>query len=248
MSQSTAVRPVARAVPRPATRPGARPTAPRLRVVSAPVHARSRAGLVAASLAVLAVGLMGLLLLNVSLDKGAFVNRTQQARIEQLTERRQALQEELAAREAPQSLAAKAQALGMVEAPNVAFVRASDGRILGVPSPGVAIRPATVTGGGSSAGGQGAAATPSASASAAANGAAATAAGKATASTKVTATGKTAATTTSASAGKPASSATGAKASAPQSTGTTRTATKTTTSGTTGTAAATKTAAKPATR
>jgi hypothetical protein len=210
MSQSTAV------ATRPAVRPAARP-APRLRVVGAPAHARSRAGLVVASLALLAVGLVGLLLLNVSLEKGAFVRRTQLAQLEQLSDQREGLREQIAALEAPQSLASRAAALGMVEAPNAAFL-AKDGRILGVPSPGVANRAATVTPRGSSAEGQGAAtgsvpgATPSgrgASAGAAAP------AGSVTTSTKVTAAKKASATTTATSSGRPASSVAETKAPAP---------------------------------
>ena len=241
MSQSTAVtvtRPVTRPAPRPTARPGTRVPAPRLRVVSAPTHTRSRAGLVVASLAVLAVGLVGLLLLNVSLEKGAFVRRTQQSEIEQLSEQRQALQEALAARQAPQSLAAKAAALGMVEDPSVAFVRARDGGVLGQPSPGVAKRPATVTPRGSAAGGQ-----PGTTG--------ALTAGTTTASTKVTAAAKAAATTTATPSGKPAPSATGAKAPAPASaTGkaaTTRTPTRSGTAATR-TAGATTAATTPATR
>jgi hypothetical protein len=108
------------------------------------VGARSRAGLVVGCLSLLAVGLVGLLMLNMSLENGAFVRRYQQTRLEQLVEQQEALTEELAALEAPQSLAGRAVALGMVAAPNVAFVR-SDGRVLGVPSPGVVPRPSGAT-------------------------------------------------------------------------------------------------------
>jgi cell division protein FtsB len=140
MSQSAAVR-VGRPVARPATRSAARPAgrpAARLKAVSAPAHTRSRAGLVIGCLALLAVGLIGLLLLNVSLENGAFVRRHQQAQIEQLMEQRQQLKEQIADLEAPQTLAAKAASLGMVDAPSAAFLRASDGHVLGVPSPAVA--------------------------------------------------------------------------------------------------------------
>jgi hypothetical protein len=211
MSQSTvAARPAVRPAPRPAARQAPRGTAPRLRVVSAPLHARSRAGLVVASLVLLTVGLVGLLLLNVSLEKGAFVRRTQLAQIEQLSEQRESLLEQIAAREAPQSLASRAASLGMVEAPNVAFIR-SDGRILGVPSPGVAAGPQGVTPSASSDGGQGSGAGARATAKGPSAGAAGPA-GKATASAKVTATGKAAAATAAASTGKRASSPAAAKA------------------------------------
>lgn len=213
MSQSTAVR-VARPAARPASRPVPRQTgraaAPRLRVVAAPVHARSRAGLVVGCLALLAVGLVGLLLLNVSLEKGAFVRRQQQAKLDQLLEQRQALLEELAQREAPQSLARRAMALGMVEAPNAAFVRTSDGRVLGVPSPGVAARAPSVTVRQAPAAGRGTTAGPAASPSPTKG----TTAGTAKTSAKVTVPGKGAATTTVTS-GTPAGQKPGAAAKAP---------------------------------
>jgi hypothetical protein len=101
--------------------------------------------LVIGCLALLAAGLVGLLLLNVSLEKGAFVRRHQQAALEQLQDQRQALQEELAGLEAPQALASRAVALGMVEASNAAFVRPSDGLVLGVPSRAVSSKPLSVT-------------------------------------------------------------------------------------------------------
>jgi hypothetical protein len=167
--------------------------------VAAPAQARSRAPLVVGCLALLAVGLVGLLLLNVSLEKGAFVRRQQQTKIDQLVEQRQALQEDLAALEAPQSLARRANDLGMVEAPNAAFVRTSDGRVLGVPSPGVAAQAPSVTVRPVPAAGRGSTAGPAASPSPTKG----TAAGTAKASTKVTAPGSGAATTTTTS-GTPA--------------------------------------------
>ena len=146
---STAVRARPTAGPaaaRPAARPGGRPTTRPipLLVVGAPAHARSRAGLVIGCLALLGVGLLGLLVLNVSLEKGAYVLRQQQSDANRLMAEKQNLQEQLAALEAPQSLARRAGDLGMVTAPNVAFLRTSDSRILGVPAPGVAVRAPSV--------------------------------------------------------------------------------------------------------
>jgi hypothetical protein len=83
---------------------------------------------------------VGLLLLNVSLEQGAFVRQRQQAELERLIEQRDALAEDLAVLEAPQSLAVRATALGMVESPSEAFVRTGDGRVLGVPSPAAPVR------------------------------------------------------------------------------------------------------------
>ncbi len=143
MSQSTAVR----AATRPATRHAARPVVPppRLRVVTAPAQYRSRAGLVFACLALLAAGLVGLLLLNVSLERGAYVLGAQQTRAAKLQEQRQALQEQLAALQAPQALAEQAAKLGMVRNPNAAFIGADTGTISGVPKPAVKPRAPSVT-------------------------------------------------------------------------------------------------------
>lgn len=143
MSQATAVRtaprPVGRSVPRP------RPPAPRLRVVSVPVHTRSRAGLVLGCALLLGCGLVALLLLNVSLEKGSYELRAQHAQATQLQDRAQTLREQLAALQAPQNLAVKAGQLGMVPNPNAAFLRASDGKVLGVPTRAVASKAPSVT-------------------------------------------------------------------------------------------------------
>ena len=131
MSQSTAVRATARPVAR--NRPRPKPEPPRLRVVGTPAYARSRAGLVLGCLGLLAAGLVGLLLLNVSLERGAYQLRSEQTEAARLQEQRQALQEQIAALQAPQNLAAAAEELGMVRNPNAAFIRTSDGKVLGVP-------------------------------------------------------------------------------------------------------------------
>jgi hypothetical protein len=195
---STAVRARPSAGPataRPAARPGGRPTTRPipLLVVGAPVHTRSRAGLVIGCLALLGVGLLGLLVLNVSLEKGAYVLRQQQSDTNRLLAERQNLQEQLAALEAPQSLARRAADLGMVTAPNVAFVR-TDGRVLGVPAPGVAVRAPSVAVKAGSAAPPAASPSPSASPGTAA---VAGSAAKPGASTKVTAGSAPAAATTS---------------------------------------------------
>jgi hypothetical protein len=143
MSQSAAATKTApRTAPRPAARPAARSAprqsarlaapAPRLRAVSAPRHTRSRAGLVVMCVCLLLVGLVGLLLLNVSLERGAYDLRDQSTRAEQLREQAQKVTLELRGLEAPDALAGNARRLGMVDAaPGVPFVL-PDGRTLGV--------------------------------------------------------------------------------------------------------------------
>ncbi|HET9657385.1 MAG TPA: hypothetical protein VFP72_18680 [Kineosporiaceae bacterium] len=140
MSQATAVRATARPVGRPAARPV--PAPPRLQVVSAPAHTRSRAGLVFACLALLTAGLVALLLLNVSLERGSYQLQAQQTKATQLQDRAQALQEELATLQAPQNLAQQAGKLGMVPNPNAAFLT-SDGKVLGVPMKAAVPQPTT---------------------------------------------------------------------------------------------------------
>jgi hypothetical protein len=134
MSQSTAVRSTARA-PRPGYRPQPpRPVGPRLRAVTAPRHTRSRAGLVAVCVALLLLGLVGLLLLNVNLERGTYDLRDQASRAEQLREQKQRLEVELRAQQSPDNLERRARALGMVDAPpSPVFLKGS--KTLGVPRP-----------------------------------------------------------------------------------------------------------------
>jgi hypothetical protein len=134
MSQSTAVRSAARA-PRPGPRPQPpRQVAPRLRVVTAPRHTRSRAGLVAACVALLVLGLVGLLLLNVNLERGTYDLRDQASRAEQLREQKQRLEVELRQLQSPGDLYDHAHKLGMVDGP-AAPVFVEGGKTLGVPTP-----------------------------------------------------------------------------------------------------------------
>jgi len=154
-------------------------------------------------LVLLAVGLVGLLLLNLGLEAGAFTRQKQQSEIERLLEQRQALVEDLAQQEAPQALARKAAELGMVQAPNAAFVRPGDGQVFG--SPRVASRPPSVTVSRAPAVGRGSSAGPAASLSPTAG----TTAGTATTSTKATVPRRATATTTAVF-GTPAGQRTGA--------------------------------------
>jgi cell division protein FtsB len=152
MSQSAAAARTARA-PRPAARGHVRPApatarsphAPRLRVVSAPRHTRSRAGLVVACVGLLALGLVGLLLLDVSLERGTYDLRDQNVRAEQLRERQQRLQQEIRDKTAPQNLAAQARKLGMVDAPGAPVFVLPNGRTIGVPQRAAAPPSPTVT-------------------------------------------------------------------------------------------------------
>ena len=137
--------PVAAAATRPVPRPGhaARPTTvrPRLTVVP-PLRAPApKAPFVLLVGALLTAGLGGLLFLHTAIAEDSFRLHDLTARSAVLTDRQQALEQEIAALAAPQRLASRARALGMVRSENPAFIRTADGRILGKPKAGVAPPP-----------------------------------------------------------------------------------------------------------
>jgi hypothetical protein len=132
MSPSTAT---ARVPARPIIRPVGRerPQPPRLRVVAPTTH-RSATGLALVCVALLGGGLLVLLLLNISIGKGAYTLTRLEGQQRQLAEQQQSLSERVDAAGAPQKLAATARKLGMVPEPNAAFVRVPDGRVVGTPA------------------------------------------------------------------------------------------------------------------
>ena len=137
--------PVATAAARPAPRPGhtSRPTPvrPRLTVVP-PLRAPApKAPFVLLVGALLTAGLGGLLFLHTAIAEDSFRLHDLTTRSAVLTDREQALEQEIAALAAPQRLASRARALGMVRSENPAFIRTADGRILGKPKAGVAPPP-----------------------------------------------------------------------------------------------------------
>ena len=110
-----------------------RPPRPRLTVVP-PLHARApRAPFVILVAALLTAGLGGLLFLHTALAEDSFRLHDLKVRSTELSDREQALEQAVAVAASPQRLAARATALGMVRSENPAFIRTSDGRILGVP-------------------------------------------------------------------------------------------------------------------
>lgn len=86
-------------------------------------------------LTVLALGLVGLLVLNTSLQQGAFYARDLEERAQVLSERREALQLNVDRLREPQRVAQSAAGLGMVPNQSPAFLRLSDGKVLGHGSP-----------------------------------------------------------------------------------------------------------------
>lgn len=83
---------------------------------------------------VLALGLLSILLVNTMVAQGAFAVSGLKAEQTQLDERAQLLHEAISAAAAPAALRAAARRLGMVQGKDPAFIRVTDGRVLGKPS------------------------------------------------------------------------------------------------------------------
>jgi len=112
--------------------------------------------------ALLTTGLAGLLYLHTALAEDSFRLHDLATRSAVLADQEQALEQEVAEAASPSRLADRAEAMGMVRSENPAFIRLSDGAVLGKPKPGVAPPPPPAPT---------ASASPSTSASAAAEGA-----------------------------------------------------------------------------
>jgi hypothetical protein len=83
----------------------------------------------------LVLGVAGLLLFNTSMQKGSFTATAMQDRAEVLAAKEQSLQMQLARLRDPQRMAERAERLGMVPPASPAFIRLSDGKVLGDPAP-----------------------------------------------------------------------------------------------------------------
>jgi len=100
------------------------------------------------SLLVVGVGLLGLLGLNTVLGQDAFRRHDLDRQAALLSEQEQQLASDVAALEAPERLAARAVELGLVPAGPPAFLRLSDGVVLGAaaappvaPAPAAKVKP-----------------------------------------------------------------------------------------------------------
>lgn len=83
--------------------------------------------------ALMAVGLVGLLVINTSMQRKAFELTNLQQRADTLQERRQALEMDVERLSSPDRIAEEADRLGMVPVASPAFVRLEDGEVLGQP-------------------------------------------------------------------------------------------------------------------
>jgi hypothetical protein len=86
-------------------------------------------------IAILAAGVVGLLMFNTSMQQTSFKATSLQDRVNVLTAKEQSLALELDSLRDPQHLAVAAKELGMVAPSQPAFVRLADGRVLGNPTP-----------------------------------------------------------------------------------------------------------------
>jgi len=130
MSQMTATARVASRAPQ------RRATAPQpLRVVPARAGQPGSGMFAALCLLLLVGGLMALLMLNTSMAEGSFTLHKLQATSGELTDTEEALTAAIDAQRSPANLAARAAKMGMVPADSAAFLRLSDGAVLGVAKP-----------------------------------------------------------------------------------------------------------------
>ncbi len=117
---------------------------------SAPATHSTRTGVMSngafafAAVAVMSIGLLALLVLNTALAKGSF--RAHELRVQKadLAQREQLLRTQIQNASSPVTLYKRATDLGMVESVTPAFIRLSDGKILGVPyAAGTVLDPTT---------------------------------------------------------------------------------------------------------
>jgi hypothetical protein len=106
-----------------------------LRVVPAAVGQPGNGVFAAACMLLLVAGLFGLLMLNTAMAEGSFTLNNLQKTSGELADTEDALTQAIDAQRSPANLAARAAKLGMVPAGSAAFLRLSDGKVLGVAQP-----------------------------------------------------------------------------------------------------------------
>lgn len=118
--------------------PVRRPARDRLRVVAGRQPGRHGGAFVGLVVAVLAAGLVGLLVLNTAMQRTAFQLDDLRDRADALRVRQQVLDLRVDRLSSPQLLAERAESLGMVSIPGRPFLDLADGSVLGDPVPAVA--------------------------------------------------------------------------------------------------------------
>ena len=120
------------------TRPANSKTHKRLRIVAAPKSQASRTPFVAVVIALLSVGLVGLIFMSTMLQAQAFTIAELNKEATSLETAQQSLTHDLERMQSPQGMAAAALNLGMVPNTNPVFLRLSDGKVIGKPEPAAA--------------------------------------------------------------------------------------------------------------
>lgn len=110
------------------------PEAPRLRIVRSPHADRSRAPFVLLCVALVCAAMATVLVLNIQMARDSFAASDVQVRVAQTAQDVQRIRSELDAAASPAELASRSRSLGMVPQEAQAFLRLSDGTVLGVPA------------------------------------------------------------------------------------------------------------------
>jgi hypothetical protein len=119
-----------------ALRPMALLPRPRLTVVAKAANRAPRIPFVVLVVTLLIGGLVGLLLLNTALQRGAYTTTALRDRAEALSIRQQQLEVKVDAMAQPQRLAERALRLGMVADGSPGYLELSTGEIVGIPTAG----------------------------------------------------------------------------------------------------------------
>ncbi len=106
-----------------------------LRVVPAAIRRTGGGVFAVLCIVLLAAGLVALLMMNTALASGIYQLKDLQGQSGTLTDQQEQLTQAVDDLRSPRNLAAKAQQLGMVPAKSMAFIRLSDGSIIGAAQP-----------------------------------------------------------------------------------------------------------------
>ncbi|HVD23213.1 MAG TPA: hypothetical protein VNC23_08990 [Lapillicoccus sp.] len=109
-----------------------------LRVVPAAIRRTGNGGFAVLCMALLAVGLVSLLMMNTALASGIYQLKDLRAESGTLTDQQEQLTQVVDDLRSPRNLADRAQQMGMVPAKSMAFVRLSDGTVIGEAQPAAA--------------------------------------------------------------------------------------------------------------
>lgn len=127
----------AQRAPAPGQRGGNRASEvkPRLEVVRAPVHTRTRVPFVSLCMSILGLALLASLLLNTTMAQSSYHQHALMIEMSSLNRSIQESQAALDTAASPRQLAKSATRLGMVQAPDIAFLSIEKAKVLGNPKP-----------------------------------------------------------------------------------------------------------------